>query len=147
MKKIIISILIFASLMILLGKSCCPKYYFSANPICNPGHSIFEEQNYDQEEYLNNVHQILATAKPEQFRYFRKTFLIENDTDYLVTNFRNEQYCFDVKMRLEDLGKLVGMKHKNGVAYPVELYDLKWSLETRNGKTEIIYLDMHRIID
>ena len=81
------------------------------------------------------------------FGSISKTFLIENDTDYLVTNFRNEQYCFDVKMRLEDLGKLVGLKHKNRVAYPVELYDLKWSLEKENGKTEILYLDMHRIID
>ena len=147
MKKIIIPILILASLMILIGKSCCPKYYFSASPICNSDNSIFEEQNYDQEAYLNNVHQILATTKPEQFRYFRKTFLIENGTDYLVTNFRNDHQCFNVKLRLENLGKLAGMKRTNGRSYPVELYDLKWSLETRNGKTEIFYLDMHRIID
>ena len=133
--------------MTLLGKSCCPKYYFSAKPTCNSDESIFTEQTYEDLNYQNKVHQILATSSPKQFRYFRKTFLIENGTDYLVTNFRNDHQCFDVKLRLEDLGKLVGMKRTNGHSYPVELYDLKWSLEKRDGKTEIIYLDMHRIID
>ena len=50
-------------------------------------------------------------------------------------------------MRLADLGKLAGMKRTNGVSYPEELYDLKWSLETLNGKPVILYHDMHRIID
>ena len=146
MKKVITIILPFVFLTI-LGKTCCPKYYFSSAPTCHSDESIFNNQTYEDENYQDKVLQILAASTPEQFRYFRKTFLFENGKDYLVTNFRNEHQCFDVKMRLENLGKLAGMKRKNGVAYPVELYDLKWSLEKRNGKTEILYIDMHRIID
>lgn len=146
MKKVIAIILPFVFLTI-VGKTCCPKYYFSSKPTCNSDDPIFEEQTYDSEDYQNKVLQILATSTPEQFRYFRKTFLFENGADYLVTNFRNDLLCFDVKMRLADLGKLAGMKRTNGRSYPLELYDLKWSLEKRNGKTEIVYIDMHRIID
>ena len=90
MKKITTPILIFAFLIILLGKSCCPKYYFSASPICNSGERIFNEQTYEDKNYQNKVLQILAASTPEQFRYFRKTFLFENGEDYLVTNFRND---------------------------------------------------------
>ena len=146
MKKVIYLLLPFAFLT-LVGKTCCPKYYFTAEPPCNSEESIFAEETYENETYQNKVHQILAASKPEQFRYFQKTFLIENGTDYLVTNFRNDEHCFDVKMRLEDLGKLTGMKRTNGRSYPEELYDLKWSLETLNGKTVVLYHDMHRIID
>ncbi|MFK8005855.1 MAG: hypothetical protein AB8H03_05775 [Saprospiraceae bacterium] len=147
MKKIITPIFLLAFTMILVGKSCCPKYYFSSAPTCYSDEALFNTLTYEDENYQNKVFQILATSTPEQFRYFRKIFLFENGTDYLVTNFRNDEQCFDVKLRLEDLGKLAGMKRKNGVAYPVELYDLKWSLEKRNGKMEVLYLDMHRIID
>lgn len=147
MKKIIVPTLFFVISMILIGKSCCPKFYFSSEPSCHSNELIFTEKTYEDINYQNKVLQILATSTPEQFRYFRKTFLIENGTDYLITNFRNDHQCFDVKMRLEDLGKLAGMKRTNGRSYPVELYDLKWSLETKNGKTEVLYIDMHPIID
>ncbi|MFK7775625.1 MAG: hypothetical protein AB8F94_26010 [Saprospiraceae bacterium] len=145
--KNIVNLTLMLIFLIIACKSCLPKHYFTSEPNCNSDEPIFKEQTYKEEEYQNKVLQILATSTPEQFRYFRKTFLFEDGKDYLVTNFRNDHQCFDVKMRLAYLGKLAGMKRTNGRSYPVELYDLKWSLETQNGRTEILYLDMHRIID
>jgi len=50
-------------------------------------------------------------------------------------------------MLVEHWGKLEGMKRTNGLSYPEELHDLKWKLAERNGHQEIIYVDMHEIVD
>ena len=93
---------------------------------------------------------MIKTKAPTDFRYFFKTFLEEADKSYMITNFRNKESCFDVKVLIEEWYSghlLAGMHRTNGVAYPKELYDLKWDLKIINQQEEIVYLTMHRIID
>lgn len=60
---------------------------------------------------------------------------------------RNDKYCFDAKLLVENWDKLVGMREKNGQSYPEELYNLDWSLEKPNEDEILFYVDMNTIID
>lgn len=135
-------------LMLTTLASCdFPEHYFSPVPECNAG-----APNRDKGDELTEASQKLlikkiSKNKPEDYRYFFKTFVEEGDNTYMITNFRNKESCFDVKILVENWDKLIGMKRTNGRSYPEELFDLKWVIELRNGNEEVIYKDMHRIID
>jgi len=72
---------------------------------------------------------------------------LEEEKTYMVLNFRNKKECFDVKMLVEKWDILTGMRLANGKSYPEELYDLKWEVTEMYGVEEVVYLDMHWIVD
>jgi hypothetical protein len=126
-----------------------PRAYFKAKPECsqmlNPltvNGSYINAAAYEQ-----SINQLLKQKQPEDFRYFFKTFLQQGKTTYMVVNFRNQEYCFDARMKINNWDKLAGMRKTNGISYPEELYELTWKLEENDGKKELIYQDMHFIID
>jgi len=89
----------------------------------------------------------LQDQKPSDFRYFFKSFEEEGDQTYMITNFRNEESCFDIRLLVDKWDKLAGMKRANGVSYPKELYDLEWEIVETEAGIVASYVDMHRIID
>ncbi len=136
---------IFAFLILSILYSCdYPKYYFDAPVLCEGK----IQMHYDREKYfIGEVNRILSKSQPSDFRYYFKTFLIEDGNDYMLVNFRNDDVCMDVKMRVEKLGKLEGMKRTNGTSYPNELHELEWTTRLNTGLLEVYYKDIHDIID
>ncbi|MEL7222565.1 MAG: hypothetical protein AAGJ93_14680, partial [Bacteroidota bacterium] len=89
MKKILIfiSVLTFAS-------SCdFPEHYFHDKPIC---HSV-NADDLNRENQISLINR-LEHKRPADFRYFFKTFTEEGNNTFMVTNFRNEESCFDIKI-------------------------------------------------
>jgi len=140
----------FTFLFILLFFSSCdfPEHYFEPKPECQNSIEYFNTTDSTSEEYqAKAINNILRHSRPQDFRYFFKTFIEAGQNTYMLTNFRNNEHCFDVKVLVEDWKKLGGMRRTNGKSYPNELYDLNWSIITINGKQEVFYVDMHDIID
>jgi hypothetical protein len=90
---------------------------------------------------------MLQHKKPLDFRYFFKRFESEGNITFMIINFRNSEFCFDVKMLVNKWDKLAGMKRTNGVSYPKELIDLQWKVKSINGVNVVEYMDMRKIID
>ncbi len=123
-----------------------PEHYWSESPECHPSAFIGAAMPASL-AYQSKVRVFLADKKAEDFRYFFDTFMDEGAKTYMMTEFRNENECFTGKILVRDWSKLEGMRRVNGKAYPKELYDLKWEIQTIDGKQEILYVDMHDIID
>jgi len=135
-------------LFISLLSSCSfPEHYFTKDPICIPTSALFPNQN--QLSPANQAHYIgeFLSLKPAAFRYYFKGFVEDGNDTFMITNFRNDAVCFDIKVLVDKWDKLGGMRRTNGRAYPNELYDLQWSIEDSNGEKQIKYIDMHKIID
>ncbi len=132
----------FLSSFMLLASCNFPEHYFTAKPECNS-----EIPNSLKEENQRKLINQLKDIKPTDYRYFFKTFEEDVSDTYMVTNLRNKESCFDLRILVDDWDKLSGMRRKNGVSYPEELYDLKWVIESINGKDVMKYIDMHDIID
>ena len=131
----------------LFTQSCnIPDHYFSEKPECHNINNIFKESLPNSDVYQENVMSVLAKSSSKDFRYFFETFKGESK-DYMVVNFRNDNYCFYGEVFVTDWSKLAGMRKANGKSYPKELYNLQWKIKSINGKEEIFYVDMHRIID
>ncbi len=132
----------------LLAISCnLPEHYFDEVPACKRSADSPDPKldlSYESQAYFRNI---LKDRSPQEFRYFFEEFRTEGDQSFIVTNFRNENYCFSMKVLVEDWSKLEGMKKANSEGYPKELFDLVWVIEQMNGEEEIIYRDMHAIID
>lgn len=124
-----------------------PEHYFTPQPECVHKIEFSDTPNSESETYQRLILEHIKAKNPEHFRYFFKTFIDENDATYMMTNFRNNDACFDIKILVEKWDKLAGMKRVNGRAYPRELYDLKWELASIDGKAQVVYMDMHKIID
>ena len=125
-----------------------PKDYFSPEPDCKPQKNpILKTEEFNSAGYQQEVIRLLELKNPEDFRYFFKTFLQKEETDFIVVNFRNQEYCFDVIMKVTNWDKLEGMKKTNGSSYPKELHELEWTIEEQNGNRELVYKNMHKIID
>lgn len=138
----------FSYILLLLVLACdFPEHYFTEPPVCIQQEMLSDFSNSNTPQYQKLAIEELKGKTPKEFRYFFKTFLEENQKIFMLTNFRNENNCFDVKLRVEKLGKLTGMHRANGKSYPKELYDLKWVKRDIQGTTEIVYIDMHDIID
>lgn len=148
--KLLKSFTLLATLVLLTFSSCdLPEHYFEPKPECHNSLDFFDTNAADAQStaYQTKAINLLRDKKPHQFRYFFKTFLEEKRNTYMLTNFRNEVHCFDVKILVEDWTKLAGMRRTNGKSYPKELYNLKWEITNINGKQEVLYIDMHDIID
>lgn len=124
-----------------------PDHYFTAQPDCVSSEHFVGMESVDSEVYQTTARTILIDKSPTDFRYFFNTFQEEGSKTYMVTNFRNDELCFDVKVYVDKWDKLEGMRRVNGKAYPKELYDLKWKLAEIDGQMEVHYQDMHDIID
>jgi len=135
-------ILILIITLISIGSCDFPEYYFTSEPEC-------KSENTDdlKEENQKILIEQLKSKTPSDFRYYFKTFEEEGNNTFMITNFRNEDSCFDIKILVEKWDKLAGMKRTNGYSYPKELFDLKWELIMNNEKEIVKYIDMHKIID
>lgn len=145
MKKIIL--FTFTLLIILGAYTCFPKHYFSSTVECVSEGRLTENGdplNSDNQQILREE---IRNSTPENFRYYFKTFVEEASKTYMITNFRNDSLCFDIKILVDKWDRLAGMRRTNGKGYPNELYNLKWEIKNRNGREEVVYLDMHKIID
>ncbi len=143
-RRLLLIFLLAGALLTVLA--ALPRHYFSEKPAC------FEDPALQgiptgSGEYMDRVLAILTVSEPSDFRYFFETFESSGQDNYLVVNLRNGKHCFDARMLVDRWDKLEGMKRTNGLSYPEELYGLKWKIAERNGRREIIYLDMRDIID
>jgi hypothetical protein len=116
-------------------------------PQCTANPQAFQQQ-YEPTStaYQNAVLEILRDKTPEDFGYVFETF-IEGDPVYMMTSFRNPEYCFSVKVLVDKWDKLGGMRKVNGRKYPNGLVNLKWTIEDINGQPTVVYQDMRIIID
>ena len=124
-----------------------PEHYFSPAPECKSQTETSKNNDDLTPANQTTLRNKIRNAKPKDYRYFFKTFIEEANNSYMITNFRNNESCFNIKMLVAKWDKLAGMKRTNGVSYPNELYDLKWEIRTINGKEEVVYKNMHSIID
>lgn len=129
--------------LLLVASSCQLSENYWTTPIVCKGQK--HEHTYSHEKYnASHIIKILEESKPKDFRYYFMTFLAEGNTEYMLIQFRNEEYCIDVKLRVQNWEKLKGMKKVNGKSYPKELYDLQWTIGSAGS---INYVDMNPIID
>jgi len=135
-------ILIFISVLTFASSCDFPEHYFQTKPICH-SESTDDLSRENQIRLVNR----LENKNPADFRYFFKTFEEEGNNTFMITNFRNEESCFDIKILVNKWDKLAGMKRTNGVSYPQELYDLVWEIKSIQGEKIVEYVDMHKIID
>lgn len=135
-------ILLFTLCLSIISSCDMPEHYSKPAPECNSQNT----DDLEQENQRNLVDQ-LQHNQPTDFRYFFKTFVEEEEDTFMITNFRNEEDCFDIKMLVNKWDKLAGMKRTNGVSYPNELFDLKWEIKSIQGEKTVEYIDMHSIID
>ena len=135
-------------LLVLITVSSCdlPEHYFTSSPECTDEKAIVEGDALTTENQ-GILRETIKGKTPKVYRYFFEIFVEEGDNTYMITNFRNEEACFSMKILVDKWDKLEGMRQANGEAYPKELYDLEWELKTVNGQEEVVYIDMHRIID
>ncbi len=98
--------------------------------------------------HLNDkVYDLLEQSQSKDFRYRFKGFeLFEKDT-FMYVEFINAEYCLLVDVLVRRWDKLNGMLRTKGVAYPKELFDLKWQIIEEKGIRKVLYMDMHKIID
>ncbi len=134
---------LFLSVFIISLTSC---NHFKDKPECINKDSFFDNNDPMTETYQEKVKEVLKITTPNDFRYFFVTFTGDNN-EYLMVNMRNNEYCFDAKILVENWDKLAGMREKKGRSYPEELHNLKWKLEKSGGSENIVYLDMNKIID
>ena len=134
-------------LLLLYGSTTCnlPEHYFADAPVCQHTPEGVERDSLLSAKSQRVFRKMLKNQSPKDYRYFFRTFLEEEPV--LVVEFRSDSLCFPVKMRVEQWDKLGGMRRTNGRSYPKELYDLRWTIEPRNGQEVVLYRDMHRIID
>ncbi len=139
---------ILLGLTIYILASCnLPEHYYFPVPECVVPENFSALNDANSEAYQTMVKKELKGKSCDYYRYFFKTFMDEERKTYMLTNFRNEHTCFDAKLLVNKWDKLQGMKRTNGKSYPNELFDLKWELKAIKGKEEIVYKDMHEIID
>lgn len=123
-----------------------PEHYFTEAPACAKelySTEKTESQNINQSIILEK----LRATNSKEFRYFFKTFIESEKNTYMLTSFAQNDDCFLVKILVDKWDKLGGMRRTNGVSYSKELFDLKWTITTVDGKEEIVFMDMHKIID
>ncbi len=135
-------IMIFTVALLFTSSCDFPEHYFTPDPNCN-SNAIEDLGNEKQKELVAK----LRNVAPKEYRYYFKTFKEEGNNTYMITNFRNDESCFDIKMLVDKWDRLAGMKRTNGKSYPKELYDLKWKIESIDGAEVVKYLSMHKIID
>ena len=136
----------FLFIVLLVISSCkFPEHYFTKAPKCNPSTIINQQKDILNPENQTTLKTFIKEKLPKDFRYFFKTFI--NNTDYMVVNFRNEVSCFDIKILVNNWEKLNGMRKVNGKSYPKELYELTWKIKNINNHEEVVYVNMHDIID
>jgi|GEM_PF-590777 len=146
LKIILICSYILLILVSLLFRGSIPRHYFTDKPPCVNTDSLFRASGDSTSDHKIKILKILKNSRPSDYRYFFKTFT-EPDRNYMLVNMRNDTCCFDVEILVLDWNILAGMRRTNGVSYPKELYDLEWEIDTVNGKEEVVYKDMHAIID
>ena len=104
----IITLLLINLLVFSLISCDLPDHYFDATPAC------ITENSADLT--IENQLELIASLRkkqPNDFRYFFKTFIEEERHTYMITNFRNEVACFDMKILVDKWDKLAGMKRTN----------------------------------
>ncbi|MCB0628576.1 MAG: hypothetical protein R2824_25680 [Saprospiraceae bacterium] len=121
-----------------------PKHYFSSPPECHALMVNGDELSANNQQQFRDL---IRNQAPKKYRYFFQTFLEEGDQHYMITNFRSEDACFEVKVLVDKWDKLENMRRTNGKSYPEELYGLEWEIKSVNGEEEVVYVDMHKIID
>ena len=134
-------------LLLLRGSTACdlPEHYFAEVPVCQQTPEGVEGDSLLSDKNQRVFRELLKNQSPKDYRYFFRTFL--EAEPWLVVEFRSDSLCFPIKLRVEKWDKLGGMRRTNGRSYPRELYDLRWTIESRNGREVVLYQDMHRIID
>ncbi len=135
-------ILLFASILIFTSSCDFPKHYFTPEPVCT-SETADDLKTENQKTLVAN----LKNKQPKDYRYFFKTFEEGAYHTFMITNFRNDESCFDIRVLVDKWDKLAGMKRTNGYSYPNELHDLNWEIQSINGENIIKYIDMHKIID
>ena len=138
----IFQIFICVSILVLVSSCDFPEHYFTPEPECKS-----ESTNDLDKENQKILVEKLKNKNPHDFRYFFKTFEEERNNTFMITNFRNDESCFNIKILVNQWDKLAGMKRTNGQSYPKELYDLNWEIKLDNGEDIVEYIDMHKIID
>ena len=134
-------------ILLLLSSCNLPEHYWSPAPECQNREERFNDESSISAENQTLLREKIRNQQPKNYRYFFETFIEEGEHTYMITNFRNEVDCFDIKLLVTKWDKLAGMHRVNGKAYPKELYDLQWTVKTVNSREEVVYIDMHRIID
>jgi len=91
---------------------------------------------------------ILKDSKPEDYRYFFKTFIDKDDKVFVNINMRNETHCFDALMLVENMQPFEGgMYRTNGKSYPEELNNVKWELDENFDPPLLSFVGMGFVID
>lgn len=128
-------------LLAVFGAGCdYPTHYWSAPPPC-------VSEALPTALAPSEVRDRLAGTEPSAYRYFFRSFDRSADPIRMVVNFRNAQTCFDVELRVPELGPLAAMYAAGPASFPEELYDLIWRVDTVDGVDRVIFEDMHPIID
>lgn len=139
--------LILFSILTIITSCDLPEHYFSAKPACTSNQNSLESDVVLSQENQKTLRDKIRNKQPKDYRYFFETFLEEKNKTYMITNVRNAESCFNLKILVDKWDKLSGMRRTNGVSYPKELYDLKWEIKTVENQEEIVFVDMHKIID
>lgn len=147
---LIVIIIIFVALLGFCYLST-PKDVFTEKLDCIKGADNqfigYSDTNYFEDSYQEKARELLLNKSIAEYRYIFQTFVDEGPKTYMYVKFIGQSGCFTAKMLVNKWDRLEGIKRTNGVSWPSELYDLEWVVEDINGVEELIYVDMHKIID
>ncbi|MEZ4850043.1 MAG: hypothetical protein R3B93_15780 [Bacteroidia bacterium] len=138
---------IYYLLALILFTNCTPNGYLASPPECKPSPQFAQIEDSQGNQYQKIALNELKNTTPEDYYYFFKTFIEEGEQVYMMTNFRNEKNCFDVKMLVNNWEKLEGMRKTNGKSYPKQLVNLTWTIDQNGENEQVVFVDMNTIID
>lgn len=149
MKKIILIVVVVFCLFRAYAAIFWPKHIFSPKPECTS--HPFENQDWEDyvldKSYQKKIGQFLQEYQPDDFRYFRETFIEEKEGTSIIINLRNKQHCFHALFKIENFEEIDKMVESNGQSWPEELYDVQWKIKNRQGIPTLIFTGMAKIID
>ena len=122
-----------------------PTHYWSAPPACVSEAPASAATLSDV--YQSGVRARLVGTRPSDYRYFFRSFDRAAEPIKIVVNFRNARDCFDVLMYVPEPGPLAGMYANGPESYPEELYEVTWRIAVVDGVDQVVFEDMHPIVD
>ena len=149
MRKLIIITVILFCLFRAYTAVFWPKHIFSPAPACT-SHPFLSE-NWEDDvldpSYQKKISSFLQNYQPNDFRYFRETFIKEKGDTNIILNLRNEQHCFHALFHIDHFKQLDKMVSANGQSWPKELYDVEWRIENKQGQPILLFTKMAEVID
>ncbi len=116
---------------------------------CENKNPIFDEYNYDSEEYKWELLNQINKYGSDNLNYWFEDYLTINGKTYLIVKIKNNSLCAISMIRIKHWdSKLRGIIQTQGVSYKgAELKGLSFAVEKDSLQIEFVYKELEKISD